>query len=295
MDSSSVKSEDSIGNKKNNKDEFEETLRLCLVMASKFCKVVLTKNDTLETAAIDGRLTIDAHSYMKEEEDKAERKKRKMKIKNIEMNLKKHVDSASKTQRYKIATILAYGQDVQIESEELTKAKQRVATLENELRLTSVKVEIRDEPMAVDNSIKSDEKDSFECYDFEEIKDEHMAVDNSIKSEEKDSVEYYDFEDVQIESEELTMANQRIATLETELRLMSERLAESLQETATVKTRLRNVEARIANVPLRFLKATVRSLESRIEERMNKWKKTTSLRMRLQKNAEGIWSLASHK
>ena len=128
MDSSSVKSEDFIGNKKNNKDEFEETLRLCLIMASKFCKVVLTKNDTLETAAIDGRLTIDAHSYMKEEEDKAERKKRKMKIKNIEMNLKKHVDSASKTQRYKIATILAYGQDVQIESEELTKAKQRISS-----------------------------------------------------------------------------------------------------------------------------------------------------------------------
>ena len=106
---------------------------------------------------------------------------------------------------------------------------------------------------------------------------------------------YYDFEDVQIESEELTMANQRIATLETELRLMSERLAESLKETATVKTRLRNVEARIAKVPLRFLKATVRSLESRIEERMNELKKTTSLRIRLRKNAEGIWSLKSHK
>ena len=176
MDLNFVKSECSIGTRKlikkqeNNKDEFEERLRVCLILAPKFCKVVLTKNDTLETAVMSGRLTIDAHAYMKAEEDKAEQRKRKNQVKNV-----------SKTHRYNIATILASEQDVQIESEELTKATQRIATFENVLRLTSVKVEIRDEPMAVDNSIKSDEKDSFECYDFEEIKDEHMAVDDSLK------------------------------------------------------------------------------------------------------------------
>ena len=81
-----------------------------------------------------------------------------------------YVDSASKTQRYKIATILTYGQDVQIESEELTKAKQRIATLENELRLTSVKVEIKDEPMEIDNSIKREEQDLFDNFEFEDEK-----------------------------------------------------------------------------------------------------------------------------
>ena len=149
MDLNFVKSECSIGTRKlikkqeNNKDELEETLRLCLILASKFCKVVLTKNDTLETAVMSGRLTIDAHAYMKAEEDKAEQRKRKNQVKNV-----------SKTHRYNIATILASEQDVQIESEELTKATQRIATFENVLRLTSVKVEIKDEHMAVDDSLK---------------------------------------------------------------------------------------------------------------------------------------------
>ena len=91
---------------------------------------------------------------------------------NIEMNLKNHVDKASKTQRYKIASFLAFGQDFQVESEELTNAKQRIATLENKLRLTSVKVEIKDEPMEVDNSIKREEQDLFENFEFEDEKPE---------------------------------------------------------------------------------------------------------------------------
>ena len=135
-----------------------------------FCKVVINKNASLETADISEGLTVNAHAYLKKEEDKAEQKKRKMKIKNIEMNLKNHVDKASKTQRYKIASFLAFGQDFQVESEELTNAKQRIATLENKLRLTSVKVEIKDEPMEVDNSIKREEQDLFDNFEFEDEK-----------------------------------------------------------------------------------------------------------------------------